>query len=185
MLERGVFRLAYERVLEDPRTFLAGGALLALLNLASSGLLLGPALVGISRAVLKRQRGEAVGLDDLFHGFEDLGRNLLAGLLYGLGVAAGVLFFVIPGLVFGAVFFPVFPLLAERRMPIPEAFMAARRLTLPLLVEQTVVFSLALLLAASGLLLLVIGVSLTLPLAVVALVLAYEEAARGERPAPA
>jgi uncharacterized membrane protein len=183
MLERGVFGLAYERVMEDPRTFLVGGGLLVLLNLASSGLLLGPTLVGISRVVLKRQRGENVDFADLFYGFEDFGRNLLAGFLYGLGVAAGVLFFFLPGLVFGAVFFPVFPILAQKPMPIPDAFEAARRLTLPLLVEQTVVFSLALLLAGSGLFLFVIGVAVTLPLAVVALVLAYEELARGGQPA--
>lgn len=41
--------------------------------------------------------------------------------------------------------------------------------------EQTLVFSLALLLAGSGLLLFVVGVVLTLPLAVVAMVVAYAE----------
>lgn len=171
--------------MEDPRTFVIGGGILALLNLVSSGLLLGPALVGISAAVLRRQRGESASLDDLFSGFDNFAHTFLAGILYGMGVAAGLLFLLAPGLLFGALFFPVFPILAERRLTFVEAFAEARRLTLPILVEQAVVFALALALAGAGLLLFVIGTALTLPLAVVALVLAYGEAAHPDgRPAP-
>lgn len=170
-----MFRRAYELVMEDPRTFVIGGAILALLNLASSGLLLGPALVGLSNAVLKRQRGEAVSMADLFSGFENFGHNFLAGFVYGMGLVAGLLFLILPGLVFGALFFPMFPILAERRASFPEAFAEAQRLSLPVLMEQTLVFSLALLVAGSGLLLFVVGVVLTLPLAVVAMVVAYAE----------
>ena len=173
--------------MEEPRTFLLGGAVLALLVLASSGLLLGPALVGISRAVLRRQRGETVAAADLFHGFGNFGHTFLAGFAFSLAVAAGLLFLIVPGLVLGALLFPMFPALAGSAASFPEALDQARRLTQPILVEQTVVFTLALVLAASGLLLFVVGVTLTLPLAVVALVLAYQaasDAARGDAATP-
>jgi len=179
-----VFRRAYELVMEEPVTFLVGGGILAALNVAASGLLLGPALVGISHAVLKRQRGEAVSISDVFYGFENFGQAFIAGFIYELGVGIGLLFLIVPGLVFGAIFFPMFPLLAERRISFPEAFYEARRLTLPVLVEQTLIFTLALLLAGAGLLLFVVGIVLTLPLAVVAVVLAYQEAAHPSRGEP-
>jgi hypothetical protein len=175
MLERRLFRRAYELVMEDPKTFLLGGAILAAINLATSGLLIGPALVGISDAVLKRRRGEEVSLRDVFTGFEGFGHTLLAGLAYSLGVAAGLVFFVLPGLVFGAALFPMFPLIAEKRLSFPEAFSRAWQLTLPDLFEHSLLYTLALALAAAGLLVYLIGVFLTLPLAVVTLVLAYQE----------
>lgn len=180
MFERRLFRRAYALVMEDPKTFLLGGAILAAINLATSGLLIGPALVGISNAVLKRQREEEVSFADLFSGFERFGHTLLAGLVYSLCVAAGLLFFILPGLVAGAALFPMFPLMAEKRLPFPEAFTRAWQLTLPDLFEHSLLYTLALALAAAGLLVYLIGVFLTLPLAVVALVLAYQEMSRQE-----
>ncbi len=187
MFERRLFRRAYALVMEDPKTFLLGGAILAAINLATSGLLIGPALVGISNAVLRRQREEEVSFSDLFIGFERFGHTLLAGLVYSLCVAAGLVFFVLPGLVAGAALFPMFPLMAEKRLPFPEAFTRAWQLTLPDLFEHSLLYTLALALAAAGLLIYLIGVFLTLPLAVVALVLAYKEMSRqdnAESPQP-
>jgi len=95
-----------------------------------------------------------------------------------------LLLFVVPGLLYGALFFPMFPLMAERRLTFPEAYREAKRLTLPILVEQTLAFTLALLLAGAGLLLFVVGVLLTLPLAAVAMVLAYCESGNSATPRP-
>jgi len=187
MFERRLFRRAYALVMEDPKTFLLGGAILAAINLVTSGLLIGPALVGISNAVLRRQREEEVSFSDLFIGFERFGHTLLAGLVYSLCVAAGLVFFVLPGLVAGAALFPMFPLMAEKQLPFPEAFTRAWQLTLPDLFEHSLLYTLALALAAAGLLIYLIGVFLTLPLAVVALVLAYKEMSRqdnAESPQP-
>ncbi|MEE9219899.1 MAG: hypothetical protein V3U98_12605 [Acidobacteriota bacterium] len=184
MVERGLFRQAYEMVMEEPKTFLLGGAILSALNLATSGLLIGPSLVGICGTVLKRRRGETVSLSDLFCGFEDFGHTFLAGLVYGLGLAAGLLLLILPGLAFGAAFFPMFPLMAEHRLSFPEAFARSWQLTLPDLLEHSLMFTLALALASAGLLIFFFGVVLTLPLAVVTLVLAYEECARRSSPEP-
>ncbi len=184
MFERRLFRRAYALVMEDPKAFLLGGAILAAINLATSGLLIGPALVGISNAVLKRGREEEVSLSDLFSGFERFGHTLLAGLVYSLCVAAGLVFFILPGLVAGAVLFPMFPLMAEKRLAFPEAFTRAWQLTLPDLFEHSLLYTLALALAAAGLLVYLIGVFLTLPLAVVTLVLAYQEMSRQNSPEP-
>ena len=59
----------------------------------------GPLVLGFSIFSLKLARKEEVELNDLFDGFKDFERSLLAYFLMILAVVVGFIFFIIPGIV--------------------------------------------------------------------------------------
>lgn len=73
----------------------------------------GPMLMGNARCFLAVARGEEVRLSMLFDGFKHFVNTMLAGLLFLLAMAAGLILLVIPGIVIGIGFSQTFYILSD------------------------------------------------------------------------
>lgn len=120
MFDKGYLSLGIRTYLSYPFAFIMGGVLLALISLASLGVLLGPCLYGVAYMTRKALRGEPVSFIDAFQGFVldgRLGPSLVCGLvtlaLVGAAAAFGVFLAFIPGFVVAAVLCWMFPILAD------------------------------------------------------------------------
>jgi uncharacterized membrane protein len=182
VIERGYFGRALRIVVSDPVNYLVGGALLLLITVISFGLLIGPAICGIVWVTIKHCRGEPVAFSDLFRGFDNFSSSLIAGVGFAALVIGGLALGIVPGIILGALFCFVFPLVVERDMPLPEAMVASRRMPGPEdLLDRCVFFLVLLVLAFSGLALFLVGFVFTWALAWAALAVAYEDLPRSAR----
>ena len=179
MIERGYFGRALQIVGNDPFTYVAGGLVLQLISLVAFGLLTGPAIAGIVWITLKHCRGQEVTLGDLFRGFDSFGNTFIAGIVFGLLVSLGLIFFVVPGIILGALFCFVFPFIVDRGMMFPEAMVASRKLGQGRtdLLAKTLFFMLAMIVGISGIVLCVVGLFFTWPLMWAVVAVAYEDLA--------
>ena len=97
---------------EDFVLYMLAGVITIAVSIVSLGLLSGVVSVGFVKLVEKRRRGEEANPTDVFDGFSQLGESLLASVLIGLGVFIGLLFFVLPGLLFGLAMIFTYPAIA-------------------------------------------------------------------------
>ena len=92
-----------------------------LVNAASSAILFGllslfitgPMLFGNARCFLAIARGEEVRISMLFDGFKHFVNTMLAGILFTLAVAVGLVFLLIPGIILGVGFSQTFYILSD------------------------------------------------------------------------
>ena len=175
MIERGYFGRALQIVATDPATYVLGGLILHLISTLALGLLIGPAISGIVWITLKHCRGEEVTFGDLFRGFDSFSHTFMAGLAFGLMVTAGLILGIVPGLILGALYCYVFPLIVDKNMPLPEAMAASVRLGGGDLLDRGLFFLLALLVGLSGIVLCVVGLFFTWPLMWAVIAVAYED----------
>ncbi|MBI1178547.1 DUF4339 domain-containing protein [bacterium] len=141
------------------------------------GVALGGVLVaGLSVVFLKTLRGQKAEVNDLFLGFN---RNfvplLLASVLVFILVSAGLLLCVLPGIYLAVAWMFVYTLIFERSIDFWPAMELSRKVVHERWWE---LFALALgasLLVALGLMLAVVGVFFTTPIAFAALMYAYED----------
>jgi uncharacterized membrane protein len=187
VIERGYFGRALQIVASDPITYVVGGIVLHLISLVAFGLLTGPAICGIVWITLKHCRGEEVSFSDLFRGYENFGITFLAGIVFALMVGAGLVLFVVPGLILGALFCFVFPFAVDRNISFAEAMKASRDLGKGRhdLLDRGFFFLLALLAGLSGIILCGVGLLLTWPLMWAMVAVAYEDLAPARPPARA
>lgn len=176
MLEKGIFGRALQIFLIQPVEFALAGLLAVIVSALTLGLLAGPALGGLAAMALRRSRGEAAEITDLLRGFERFTATIPVGLAVGVMVLLGSALMLVPGLILGATYFMALPLCIDRGLGAAAAMAEARRLATGDLLSVVILFSGALVLGASGLVLLVAGLCVTVPLAVIALVLLYREA---------
>lgn len=101
----------------------------ALLSSAYQVLVLGPVSYGCYFAYLRAARGERPAVADLFAGFGNYWQVVLANFVVGLIVILGLLFLVVPGLVFICKFLFVPYLVVERRMRAFDAMNESWRMT--------------------------------------------------------
>ncbi len=73
----------------------------------------GPFALGVAIFALRLGRGEEVELNNIFDGFQDFGRSLAAYLLMIFFVVAGLVFFIVPGIVIGLGLSQTFFILAD------------------------------------------------------------------------
>jgi len=74
---------------------LGAGSFLPLINL----LIAGPFGIGLAILGLKFARREHAEVSHIFDGFKQFGDALAAGILVGIGVAFGLIFFIVPGVI--------------------------------------------------------------------------------------
>jgi hypothetical protein len=150
------------------------------------GIVLGTSLVGspiytilmggLFNYYLKLIRGQAPNIGDAFAGFGPAtGQLLLLGLVNGFLTTLGYLLCIIPGLYLSVSWMFALPLVIDRNMPFWEAMELSRRVTAKhffLLLAFLFVIGL---LAACGILACCIGLLVTVPLASLSLMYAYED----------
>jgi uncharacterized membrane protein len=177
VLESGIFRRAFRIFMSRPLEFSAAGALAVAATMASAGFLAGPALGGIVAMALKRTRDEPVHLSDLLKGFESFTATIPIGLAVGSMVLLGSLLFVVPGLVLGGTYAMALPAAMDRGLRAGEALAAARRLAGRDLLSSVILFTGLCVIGLAGTVLMLAGLCVTVPVAAIALTLAYLESA--------
>jgi len=184
MLERGYIGRAIQIVATNPFEFLVAGAILGGLVLGTAGLLAGPAAGGIVAMTLKRCRGEEIDLADAFRGFENFTTTFLVGLSLSGMILLGSLFLLLPGWILAALFLFALPVAVDRGVGPGEALKQARILGAPDLFANVIFVAVLLVIALSGAVFLLIGLCVSVPLALSALTIAYHDAAYPPNTAP-
>lgn len=94
------------RLKANPGFHIISCLLVAIIGGAVFNLLYGPMLVGYFRALEKEDRGEKPEIGDVFKGFDDFVPALIAGVVGGIVVGIGIMLCIIPGLLI----MPLYPL---------------------------------------------------------------------------
>jgi serine/threonine protein kinase len=146
-------------------------------NTSLLGVLLGgPLIGGLYLCFLKKIRGERISVETAFSGFGNAFLQLvLAGFVAGLLTALGFLCLVVPGIYLLVAWFFTLPLVIDKRLDFWPAMRLSRKTIgrhwwrfLGLLIVLTLI-------NLGGFLLCGVGIFLTLPVALAALMYAYED----------
>jgi hypothetical protein len=162
---------------------LVGGTILAwLVSVGLSfvpilGWVVGFILLGsVDYMFLRRIRGEEVQIGDVFAGFNLAMVNLaMAGLVKALLVTIGLILCILPGIYLGVGYVFALPLVIDKKMDFWPAMEVSRRVVHA---HWWSMFALVIVLAVvgfCGVLLCVVGLALTIPLASAALMYVYED----------
>lgn len=106
-----------------------GGVLLKMFSFAYLVLLLMPLDTGASWVFLKGVRGEKIDVQDMFSVFENYVNVVLAGLLAGAIIGLGMVFLLVPGIIFACRLAFVRYLVMERKLEPVEAVKESWRMT--------------------------------------------------------
>lgn len=86
-------------------------------------------MLGVMKYLLKMVRGEHPEMGEIFSGGPFLGRMILCSIVFGLAYMAGLVAFIIPGLIIVFMFWPYAFLLIDRDLPGIDAFTESRKVT--------------------------------------------------------
>ncbi|MGA1236044.1 MAG: DUF4339 domain-containing protein [Limisphaerales bacterium] len=157
---------------------LFGGGAIPVVGIAAAFCMLFMVLGGVELAILRLLRGERVDIGVAFVGFSPpLVLPLFLSGVGGWGVGPlGVLLCIVPGVYLGVCWLVYTPLLiADRRLDFWQALECSRRVVTRYWWPNLGLFFLVHLVVAAGLLACGVGVLVALPLALAAMVVAYEE----------
>lgn len=131
--------------------------------------------IGITKITLKLYDGDSVSWRDLYASYRLLWRFVAVSFLYGLMVAVGFVFLIIPGIILGIIFQFAMYLVVDKNMGVFESFRKSAELTRgfrwDLLLFNITVIGLNIL----GVMLLVIGLIVTLPVTWLAIAYVYRK----------
>ena len=171
----------WDLVKADLGTFVLMAIVMTLVNGAIPFLLQGATTAGFQAAVRKRLRGQKPAVGDLFEGFQFFASTLGAHIVISILVFIGILFFIIPGLVVAAMYNFTYLFIVDKRMDMGTAMRASHAVVKQDYVGYTL-FVIALgLLNIAGLLCLVVGLLVTVPITFAAITVAYRDAVGFER----
>lgn len=111
-----------------PVEHVLAGFVVLILSAVSLGVLAGPLLVGWYRMCAKQQDGLPIQLGDVFSGFDRFLPALLGLVLIAIGVAVGLVFLVVPGVVLAIGWMFFLPFVALRGQGPVEALGSSWRL---------------------------------------------------------
>ena len=132
-------------------------------------------MAGLFKYYLKLIRGEPAGVGDAFSGFgPQTGQLILLSLVQGTLVLVGCLFCLIPGIYLSVAWYFALPLVIDRNLNFWPAMESSRRMVNKhwfLVFAAMLVFGLV---AISGIIACGIGILVTMPISMIALMYAYE-----------
>ncbi len=136
-------------------------------------ILAGPLTAGFFYIILNRIRGKDFYIGDIAKGFEVFIAAVLADILISVFISIGFAFLIIPGIIISAIYMFAFPLIIEKKMDFWEAMETSRKVVSRNLFELSV-FMLALyIFLFIGILLLLVGFFVALPIVLAAIAYAY------------
>ncbi|MEK7106915.1 MAG: hypothetical protein AAB899_01890 [Patescibacteria group bacterium] len=143
--------------------------------------------MGVTALLLKAHDAvESAALEDLWHP-RPFWQYLGAGLLYGLGIFVGIILLIIPGIIVLLTYQFASYVVVDRNFGPIKALKESARITRGHRLELLLLFLLVLILNIAGLLALVVGLFVTIPVTMLAVVHAYrtlEHKASEITPAP-
>ncbi len=144
-----------------------------------AAVVLGPALFGgVQFLMVRRLRGEPVTVGDVFAAFNSSNAILqlmLAGLIAGVFVGIGTMLLVIPGIYLAVAYTFAFPLILDKHLEFWPAMELSRRVVHRHWFSVFFVVLLSAIVAFLGVLAVVIGLLVTVPIAFAAPMCAYED----------
>ncbi len=152
-------------------------ALAALIFFVLNGvpLIQGALIAGFHIYTMKKIEGRRAEFADLFKGFNYFIPTLVASLLIGAFTFIGALFCIIPGLVVAAALKFTYLFIVDKRMDFWPAMQASHAIVKQDYFGFTMFLVLAFLINVLGLLCLVVGLLVTVPLTIAAITVAYKE----------
>jgi len=184
MVEKGYIGRSIQIIATNPFEYLIAGLLLGGLVVGSGGLLVGPAAGGVIAMTLKRCRGEEIDVYDAFRGFENFPTTFPVGLAFVGMVLLGSIFALLPGWILAALFCFSLPVAIDRPVGPGEALRLGRTLGSRDLLAHLIFIAILAAVAFSGAIFLLVGLCLTVPIAIAALTIAYHDAAYPPHTAP-
>jgi len=130
---------------------------------------------GLYNMALKAIRGETVEFSDVFVAMKAPLPFLTAGLVVGLATAIGMMLCYIPGFIVAGLTMFVFPLMIDKKLAPMDAIKESIAILKPQAVMAVVLFVIASLVGSIGAYACYIGVFFTMPIAMVAISLAYRD----------
>jgi uncharacterized membrane protein len=165
----------WEMVKGDLGTFVLMTIVMMVVNGAVPVLLQGATTAGFQAACGKRLRGLRPEVGDLFEGFQFFGSTLGAHIVISILCFIGVLFFIIPGLVVAAMYNFTFLFIVDKRLDMGSAMRASHAVVKQDYFGYTI-FVIALgLLNIFGVLCLLVGLLVTIPITFAAISVAYQD----------
>jgi len=134
------------------------GAMLGFMSLIYSLLLLNPLEYGLDFAHLRAARGDKLEIKDMFAVFQNYWHAVLANLLVGVIILIGVIFLIVPGIIFACKLAFVPYLVVDRKMETIEAVKKSWEMTRGHAVTVFLMGLLAIPIILLGLICLVVGV---------------------------
>ena len=136
-------------------------------------ILAGPLTAGFFYIIFNRIRGKEFYIGDIAKGFEVFVAAVLADILISVFVGIGFTLLIIPGIIVSALYMFAFPLIIEKKMDFWQAMETSRKAVTKNIFELSV-FMLALyIFLFIGILLLLVGFFVALPIVLAAIAYAY------------
>jgi uncharacterized membrane protein len=166
----------WELVKDDLGTFVLMTIVMSVVNGVVPLLLQGATTAGFQGACKKKLRGQKPQLGDLFDGFQVFGATLVAHIVISILTFIGVLFLIIPGLVVAAMYIFTFLFIIDKRMDFSAAMRASHAVVKQDYVGYTLFIIVLGLLNFAGVLCLLVGLLVTIPITFAAISVAYRDA---------
>ena len=178
----------WDLVMKDFGNFLLLSLIyVVLLTLAFStwiiGLILaGPLTAGFFYIIFNRIRGKEFYMGDIAKGFEVFVAAVLADILISVFVGIGLALLIIPGIIISALYMFAIPLIMEKKMDFWQAMEYSRKLVSKNLFELSIFMLVLYILLFIGVLLLLVGFFVALPIVFAAIAYAYSDLIGLEEP---
>ena len=131
---------------------------LIIFSLAYTILLAWPIKYGVSFAYLKAARGEKLEIKNMFDVFQNYWNAVLACLLVAVVVGIGVVFFIVPGIIFACKLAFVPYLIVDKKMEAIEAFKESWCMTNGYAIQVFLIGLVAIPIAIAGLICFIVGI---------------------------
>jgi uncharacterized membrane protein len=170
---------SWDLVMKDFGNFLLLSFIyIVLLTIAFStwiiGLILaGPLTAGFFYIILKRIHGKEFYIGDIAKGFEVFVAAVLADILISVFVGIGFTLLIIPGIIISALYMFAFPLIIEKKMDFWQAMETSRKVVTKNIFELSVFMLVLYIFLFIGMLLLLVGFFVALPIVLAAIAYAY------------
>ena len=159
----------------DLGTYVLMTIVMMLVNGAVPFLLQGATTAGFQAACRKSLRGQKPGVGDLFEGFQFFASTLGAHLVISILAFIASLFFIIPGLVVAAMYNFTYLFIVDKRMDIGTAMRASHAVVKQDYFGYTMFLIALILLNIAGVLCLLVGLLVTIPITFAAIAVAYRD----------
>lgn len=146
-------------------------------------ILAGPLTAGFFYIILNKIRGREIYIGDIAKGFDVFIAAVLADILISAFVFIGFTFLIIPGIIISALYLFAFPLIIEKKMDFWQAMEASRKLVTRNIFELSIFMLILYILLFVGVMLVLVGFFIALPIVFAAIAYAYCDLVGLEQPA--
>ncbi len=144
----------------------------------------GPLLLGLYKMARTALISGRADFMDLFWGFQRFLPAFLTNVVVSLFVVIGLCLLIIPGLVVGLLYLPVYLFIVDRNLDFWQAMESSRKMVLANFTQWLKLGLVLMALNLAGTLALVVGLLVTVPMSVIAVTLAYDLQQRAAEPIP-